>query len=64
MNLTELLIFSSARKLQSNVAIAIKGPPKALITVLRPENLVLAIITNDVEWKSKVNNRGSRLSLD
>lgn len=64
MNLTVLSISSSARKLQSNVAIAIKGPPEALITVLRPETLVLAIITNDVEWMSKVNNIGSRLSLD
>ena len=52
---TVLSICPSARKLQNNIAIAIKGPPEALVTVARAETMVLVMIANDVEWTSKMN---------
>jgi len=50
-----LTICPSVRKLVSNASMASSGPPDALTVTSRPETHVLAMITNDVEWVSKMN---------
>jgi len=50
-----LSICPSVRKLVSNASMAAGGPPDALAVTSRPETHVLAMVTNDVEWVSKMN---------
>jgi len=52
---TVLTMCAAARKLLGNVASSVKGPPDALATVSGPETFVLAMITNDVEYLTKMN---------
>ena len=50
-----LSICPSVRKLVSNVAKASSGPANVLSVTSRPETHVLVMITNDVEWVTKMN---------
>jgi hypothetical protein len=52
---TVLTMCPAARKLSSNVVSFVKGPPDALATVSSAESFVLVMITNDVEYTSKMN---------
>jgi len=48
-------ICPSVRKLAANVVLASRGPPDAVTIVPKPETFVLVMVTNDVEWVSKMN---------
>jgi len=56
-----LSICPSVRKLVSNAARACTGPADVLTVTSRPETHVLAMITNDVEWVTKMNKEKLRL---